>query len=80
LNLVLPGLIGVREARHTIRPQQDGVAYLEEVWGVAEKERTVEPYAGGYRDALEDLIERADQNTLLRLLIDLPLAEDVTGE
>jgi ParB family chromosome partitioning protein len=69
-----------REAHHAIRPQQDGAAYLEQVWGVAEKERTVEPYAGGYRDALDDLIEHADQDTLLRLLIDLPLAEDVAGK
>jgi hypothetical protein len=32
------------------------------------------------RDALDRLIGRADQDTLLRLLIDLPLAEDVAGK
>lgn len=71
----------VSQAHQAIRPQQDGAKYLEAVWKQAEEgEQTIEPQAGGYRDALDRLIDRADQDTLLRLLIDLPLAEDVAGK
>jgi ParB family transcriptional regulator, chromosome partitioning protein len=70
----------VNQAHHAIRLQQDGAKHLDAVWKLAEEEQTVEPHAGGYRDALDRLIDCADQDTLLRLLIDLPLAEDVAGK
>lgn len=70
----------VQEAHRAIRPLQDGAAYLEQIWGVAEMRQTGKAHSGGYRDTLEDVIERADQDTLLRLLIDLPLADDVASK
>jgi ParB family chromosome partitioning protein len=70
----------VSQAHHAIRPQQDGAKYLDAVWKLPEEEQTIEPQLGGYRDAFDKLIDRADQDTLLRLLIDLPLAEDVAGK
>jgi hypothetical protein len=71
----------VSQAHRAIRPQQDGAKYLEQVWSVAKpKEATLSPYTGSYRGPLDNLIEEADQDTLLRLLVDLPLADDVAGK
>jgi ParB family transcriptional regulator, chromosome partitioning protein len=70
----------VREAHRAIRPQQDGAKYLEALWGMAGEEETQAAHSGSYRDAVEALIDGADQDTLFRLLIDLPLADDVAGK
>jgi ParB family transcriptional regulator, chromosome partitioning protein len=71
----------VSQAYHATRPQQDGAKYFEQVWCVAKpEEATLSPYTGSYRGPLDNLIEKADQDTLLRLLIDLPLADDVAGK
>jgi ParB family chromosome partitioning protein len=70
----------VQEAHRAIRPQQDGAKYLKALWGVAGEEETRAAHSGSYRDAVDALIDGADQDTLLRLLIDLPLADDVAGK
>ncbi len=71
----------VSQAYRAMRLQQDGAKYLEQVWRVAKpEEATVSPYTGSYRGALDSFVEQTDQDTLLRLLIDLPLADDVAGK
>jgi len=62
--------LAVRTACEAIRPQQDGALHLQSVWLSKE--------AKGH--SLIPLIEKADQNTLLRLLLDFSIAQDVAGK
>jgi hypothetical protein len=68
----------VRKAYHAIRPLQDGALYLENVWGAVKKSRSRS--IATYGHGLDALIENGDHYTLLRLLIDFPLGDDVAGK
>ncbi|MFB3924189.1 MAG: ParB/RepB/Spo0J family partition protein [Terriglobia bacterium] len=57
----------VREAYHAAHIYQDARAFLEKSWGV--KSPAISP--------LDKVIAEADQNMLLRILLDLPLSVDV---
>ena len=66
----------VKTACEAIKPQQEGGLFLERVW-LPEKQKESSGYNGR---AVLPLIARADQNTLLRLLLDFCVAQDVAGK
>jgi hypothetical protein len=64
----------VHSAYHRAHLMQEGRAHLLEKWGLSKDNGKLT------ESPMEGLIARSDQNTLLRILIDLPLADDVAGK
>jgi ParB family chromosome partitioning protein len=67
----------VRKACASLHPSQDGAEYLASLW-FSEKER--QKGSGYHGERLLPLIDKADQHTCLRLLLDFAIAEEVSSK
>lgn len=67
----------VQQACNAIRPQQEGTLHLESIWKPSKKPNKSTSW---YSHPLDSVIGTAqDRGTLLRLLIDTSIAQDVAG-
>ena len=67
----------VKECAYALRPQQDGVKYFEDFWPLPKGAKA----SDDYRSGLDKLMAAApDRPTLLRILSDLTVAQDVAAK
>lgn len=68
----------VKECAYALRPQQDGVKYFEDFWPLPKGAKASDDYRSGHLDKL--IHSAPDRPTLLRILSDLTVAQDVAGK
>lgn len=70
--------LAVREACRALRPQQDGIEYLETLWIPPKDSPSPDRYTSG--SVMKCIAGAKDHATLIRILLDYVVAQDVAGK